>query len=271
MRTHLVIPDCQVKPGVDTKHLEWIGKYILEAFRGDNLAVINLGDFWDMPSLSSYDQGKRQMEGRRYLADVKAGNDALRLITGPTDLFNARQRETDHHERQWKPEWHLLRGNHEDRIQRVIDLEPRLEGVVSFDHLASPGWRVHPFLEIVDLDGVWYSHYFYQPMNGRPYSGTIDNRLKQVGHSFVMGHQQTFLSGVRYVGDQMQRGVIAGACYLHEEEYRGPQANWHWRGILVLHQVENGSFDLMEVSLDYLCRRYEGVRLSEYLREVERV
>jgi hypothetical protein len=44
----LVIPDCQVKPGVATDHLTWAGKAICD-YRPD--VVINIGDFADMPPL----------------------------------------------------------------------------------------------------------------------------------------------------------------------------------------------------------------------------
>jgi len=47
MVSHLVIPDTQAKPGAPTKHLEWIGRYILDR-RPD--VVVHLGDHWDMPS-----------------------------------------------------------------------------------------------------------------------------------------------------------------------------------------------------------------------------
>lgn len=265
--THVVIPDTQVRPGVRTDHLGWIGRYILDHFKGANLKIIHLGDHFDMPSLSSYDKGKKQMEGRRYLADVAAGCEAIRLLLEPTERYNRKCRDTDHHGRQWNPEWHFLMGNHENRIERAVEADAQLEGLLSLDHLETPGWVRHPFLEVVDLDGVWYSHYFYQPMNGRPYTGTIENRLRMVGHSFTMGHQQTFLSGVRYVGDKRQRGLVAGSCYLHDEEFKGPQGNHHWRGVLVCHEVEDGEYDLMEVSLDFLCRKYEGVRLEEFLHE----
>lgn len=215
-----------------------------------------------MPSLSGYDKGKKSMEGRRYVADIKAGNDAFGLLTAPLDELNGRRRAQKG--ALWQPDLHLLRGNHEDRANRAAEQDAQLDGLVTCDDMLSPGWRVHPFLQILDLDGVWYSHYLYQPMTGRPYAGTIDNRLKSVGHSFTMGHQQTLLHGVRYVGAQQQHGLVAGACYLHDEDYKGPQGNAHWRGIIVCHEVEGGAYDPMFVSLDYLCRRFEGVRLAQF-------
>ena len=262
---HVVIPDTQAKPGAPTDHLKWIGQYIVDQFHDQPIKIIHLGDHADMPSLSSYDKGKKSMEGRRYLQDIEAANEAWQILNKPLNDFNLNRRKTRH--AKWQPERHILLGNHEDRINRAVESDAQLEGVISTDDLiyAKTGWRVHPFLSPVFLDGVGYSHYWYNPMNGRPLGGTAEGRLKTLGHSFTMGHQQTYLTAIRYVNDQQQRGLIAGACYLHDEDYKGPQGNHHWRGILIKHQVNNGAYDLMEVSLDYLCRRYEGVSLDRFI------
>lgn len=259
MTTHLVIPDTQVKPGVPTAHLEWIGQYI-EDQRPDT--VIHLGDHWDMPSLSSYDRGKKAMEGRRYAVDVDAGNRALRLLTAAVKDANRGKRQAQ----RYSPRWVLLRGNHEHRIARAVEDDARLEGAVSLDHLESPGWEVHGFLDPVHIDGVTYAHYLYNPMTGRPYGGqSIDTRLKTVGHSFTMGHQQGLWYGLRPTIRGTHHGLVAGSCYLHDEEYLGPQATRYWRGVVVCHEVNDGTYDPMFVSLDYLCRKYEGVTLDRYL------
>jgi len=60
---HFILPDCQVKPGVPLNHLEWAGRFVVDK-RPE--VVVCLGDFADMPSLSSYDVGKKSFEGRRY-------------------------------------------------------------------------------------------------------------------------------------------------------------------------------------------------------------
>ena len=46
-------------------------------------------------------------------------------------------------------------------------------------------------------------------------------------------------------------------CYEHAEDYLGPQGNKHWRGILMLHDVQDGAFDIMPVSLKYLRKKYD--------------
>lgn len=255
---HFVVPDTQAKKGVPNDHLQWIGRYIAEDFVGKPLTVIHLGDHYDMPSLSMYDKGKKAMEGRRYKVDIAAGNRAFALLNDP---IQAAAKDTDH-----PPRLVLLRGNHEDRITRAIEADAQLDGLLSLDDLETPGWEVHDFLEPVTIDGVVYAHYFYNPMSGRPYAGeNIKLRLKTLGHSFTQGHQQTLDYGLRFVNGQSQHGLVAGACYQHDEDYKGPQGNAHWRGVIVCHQVENGSYDPMMVSLDYLCRRFEGHRLSVHV------
>jgi len=261
---HLVIPDTQIKPEVPTVHLEWIGQYIVDAFAGDDLTIIHLGDHWDMPSLSSYDQGKIHMEGRRIAQDIIAGNRGFDLLNAPLAAYNQSKRK------KWEPRRVFLLGNHENRITRAIEQTAQLDGLLSLDLLnaTAHGWEVHPFLEVVEIDGVSYSHYFYNQLSGRPYGGmNVETRLKTIGRSFTMGHQQVLLYGVRSLISGMQHGLVAGSCYLHDEFYRGPQGNAEWRGIVVCNQVEDGSYDPTFVSLDYLCRRYEGMRLSEFIEK----
>src|SRR6185369_6686365 len=58
-RMHIVIPDAQVRPGVNTDHLEHVGNYIAEK-KPDELICI--GDFWDFPSIGTYDRGTLKAE-----------------------------------------------------------------------------------------------------------------------------------------------------------------------------------------------------------------
>ena len=222
-----------------------------------------------MESLSSYDKGKRDYEGRRYIKDIKAAKDAMAVLLKPRDDYNANMRKWKM--KQYLPEMHLTLGNHEYRIERAIQDDPKLDGFMSVDDLGyeSFGWTVHPFLNVVELDGVYYSHYFCNPLSGRPYGGeNIGIRLKNIGMSFVAGHQQIYMLGVKSLSNGKRiRGLIQGAAYLHDEKYRGPQGNSEWRGIFILHEVHDGDYSLLEVSLDYLCRRYEGMMVWEFMEK----
>lgn len=260
-RIHVVIGDTQVKPDVPTDHLRWIGQYIADKFTGQNVAIIHLGDHWDMPSLSSYDQGKKAIEGRRYVEDIKAGNDAFAVLNEPIKRAMASGR--------WKPERHFLMGNHEDRITRSCNDVAMLDGKLTLADCDTQGWTVHKFREILALDGIDYSHFFYHPKTGRPYGGeNIQTRLKTIGRSFTQGHVQGVDYGLRPVGTRRHHGLILGSSYIHEEDYLGPQVTSYWRGIVVKYHVEDGMYDPKFVSLDSLCRRYENKTLEQYMREL---
>jgi hypothetical protein len=242
--THIVIPDTQCKPGGSLEHLRWAGKYIAER-KPDT--VIHLGDHWDFPSLSSYEKkGSRWFEGRRVQDDIAAGNQGLDLLMEGMGNFRPGRMV-------------LLRGNHEDRLTRFISENPALEGVFGFDLFndVSHGWEVVPYLQPIEIDGLVFCHYFYNPANGRPYGGNIDTMLRNIGHSFVQGHRQGLSVGRRELSTgHTQRGLVAGSFYEEPEDYRGPQAAFEWRGILVLHEVADGNYDLMEVSMGFLRRRF---------------
>jgi len=245
MVKHLYIPDTQVKPGVKLDHLEWVGKYIVYK-RPD--VIVFAGDFADMESLSSYDRGKKSFEGRRYKKDVEVTHKALDLLLSPMKKVKG-----------YNPRLVITLGNHEDRINRAINDNPQLDGVISIDDLGYEKWGIEvvPYQEVIEIDGIWYSHFFYNPMSGHPYSGAAQNVLAKVGNSFFMGHQQTLSVATKTLATgKMMWGIIAGAFYQHNEHYKGAQGNHHWRGIIMAHDVNDGNFDPMFVSLDYLRKRY---------------
>lgn len=255
---HFVIPDTQAKAGVPFNHLEWIGRYIVEK-QPD--VIIHLGDHWDMPSLSHWDRGKMKFEGRRYKLDVESGNAAFDLLNAPIRQYNKR------HLTKYNPRKVFLMGNHEFRLETTIQENPILDGQISYADLDTQDWEVYPYQQIVFIDGIGYVHCYVNTMTGRPLGGMAATRLKTIGHSFTQGHQQTLDYAIRFVAGKSQHGLIAGACYLHDEEYKGYQGNAHWRGVIVKHDVKDGSYNPMMVDLEYLCRKYEGIGLDEFINK----
>ncbi len=253
MTTILVIPDCQVKPGVPLDHLKWMGQYIVEK-RPD--VIVQIGDFADMSSLSSYDKGKKSFEGRRYRDDVESVIKAQAALLWP--LFDLQDSQKDNKKKVYKPRLVMTLGNHDERINRATNLSPELDGVLSVSDLKYKefGWEVYPFLDVVSINGIAFSHYFPTGTAGRPAS-TANAQLTKQHQSCVAGHQQglQIATGKRADGTLLT-SVIAGSFYLHDEEYLGPQQNNHWRGALMLHNAENGSFDLNLLPMRYLKEKY---------------
>lgn len=264
---HFVIPDTQVRPGVPLDHLRWVAQSIID-YRPD--VIVHLGDHWDMPSLSSYDgPGTLTGEGARYEDDIAAGMEGMRILSEP--ILAEMKRLRDGHRLRWEPRMVFLFGNHEDRINRAINADPRYAGTIGLHHcnVAKWGWEAHQFKEKVEIDGVNYCHYFQAEKSDRPIGGSMDNRLNKICSTFVCGHEQGLLTHRRPLPiGRTIHGIVAGSCYLHDEHYRGPQRNNEWRGVVVLNDVRNGGdCEPMAVTLDALCRKYEKRDLDEYLRD----
>ena len=250
---HLVLPDVQAKPGIDFSYLHKIGQYIVEK---KPETIVCLGDFADMPSLSSYDVGKKSFEGKRYVNDIDAAHTAMESLLSPIWDYNLKAKKNK--ERLYRPRMVLTLGNHENRINRAVNDDAKLEGVLSTNHLRYEeyGWEVYPFLDVVVIDGVAYSHYFTTGLMGRPVT-TAAACLSKKHMSTVQGHQQGLQIATGYKADGgLLTSIIAGSCYEHNEDYMSSQGNRHWRGFLMLHDVNDGEFDLMPVSLKYINKRY---------------
>lgn len=249
----LVIGDTQVKPDVDTSYLDWISKLIINELPD---VIVQIGDWADMPSLSSYDKGKKCFQGRTYRADIESANNAMIRLLKPIKEFQ--QKLIEGHRSRYKPRFIMTLGNHDaDRMKRTVEAQSELEGIVTIDDLYYDDWEVIPYLIPIEINGVIFSHYFYNPYTGRPLTGTMENRLKFIGKSFVCGHKQGLAVGHRYLpSGECQWGIELGSTYLHDEDFKGPQGNHHWRGVAILHNVKDGNFDPEFISLKSLENRY---------------
>lgn len=255
---HIVIPDCQVRPDVPLDHIEWVAQALVD-YRPD--VVVELGDFWDFPSLNSHSDAG-ELEGKRFNEDVEAGNKAFARLCAPMEKEERRTRG------KWKPIKKKIKGNHEQRADTLAEEQPQLKGTVSSDWCDARDWEWCEFLERQVIGGITFNHFFPAAHSGNPIGGTINNRLGKIGGSFVQGHQQGFSYGCQIMGNgQTYHGLVAGSCYLHRESYRGNANQRHWQGIVVLNDVRDGEYDIMPLSLKYLCARYEGVELVTYMEK----
>ncbi len=253
-KRHMFIPDLQAKPGVPTRHIHAAAQAIVR-YTPDVLVLA--GDYWDFPSLSRWEEkGSKHFEGSRVLEDANAGNEALRMLLAP--MYAEVERLKANKKKQWNPRVIYTMGNHDERPARATKADPRFEGIIGDNLLEFPeGVEVHPYLEVVVVDGIRYSHYFSNVNSSRPIGGSIDNRLNKIGESFVQGHEQGFLYGNRtFPTGKVKHGLVAGSYYMHDEEYKGPQGNGHWRGIVVLNGVQDGQYDIMPLSMEYLLQKY---------------
>ena len=248
-----IIPDTQVKPDVPLDHLLYAGKYIADK-KPD--VIVHLGDHWDMESLCSYDKGKKSFEGRRYKKDIEAGNLAMDLLLEP--IKTERLRLKINKKKQWKPRMVFTIGNHEQRIERCIENDAVLEDCIGYSDLNLDDWEVADYLEPVVIEGVAFAHFFTSGVMGRPVSSARAMLTKKM-MSCVMGHVQDRDIAYGKRADNVRlTSIFAGMFTQHYEGYLGNQGNSSWKGIWLLNEVENGSFDELPVSIDYLKNKYGG-------------
>ena len=244
-KTILTIADTQVKPNISLDYIVAVANYI--ASKQPDI-IVCIGDFFDLPSLSLYDKGKMKFEGRRLVEDIKAGQEGLRIIKEAIDNVKG-----------YEPEMHFCLGNHEHRIDRFVEDQPELGGMIGIHSLdiESYGWKVHPFLKPVEIEGILFCHYFPNEFTGRPLGGTANRMLGVIRKSFVAGHKQVLDIAISHeYGGKQQIGIVAGACYDHFEDYKGFIHNSHFRGLTVLHEVKDGFGLPLIVSLDYIKENY---------------
>ena len=265
VRRHYMIPDLQIAPGDPQDHLDWIATDIVK--RKPDVVVV-IGDTWQLDSLSSHSlPGSLEKEGSRISEDIAAGMEGLRRLMAPVQAEIARCKRR--HLKRWEPRLVWTCGNHEHRLTRALQTDPRWIGVLTEQALnvESFGFERHPFLKPVEIEGVHYSHFWQSEKSDRPIGGSMDNRLNKICVSFMCGHEQGLLMHRRPlpVGKTIH-GIVAGSCYLKAEGYRGAQRNNEWRGVVVLNDVRNGDFEPMPLTLRYLCREYTGMELLPYMQ-----
>jgi len=255
-RRHLVIGDSHAHPDDPNHRFEWLGRMIQD--RSPDV-VVNMGDMVDYPSLFGYDQGAKGplFQGMKYWRDTDAGVDAMERINA--------------HLSGKRPRMVYITGNHEHRVNRMLEAEPRFMGVVGIEDLQREalGWEVFPFLEAAYIDGVNYSHYFKAPGSKQPVGGVMPARavVMKFPGSFnrVFGHTHRFGYYEQGDGSPSNNGKIVSinaGCYF-DTKHDGVAHRWagrdvdNWRGGILELEVEDEQIsDFHWTSLETIRQRY---------------
>ena len=232
-------------PDVSNERFDWMGKFLYD-IKPDY--VVDLGDGADMRSLNSFDGRKPQaVVSQNYERDIDHYNDAME-----------RMRHEFVRNRRKRPAYYGFEGNHEHRIERAVENDSKLDGLLSYDdfELDEYGWEVYDFLEPALIDGIAYCHYFTSGVMGRP-CASASLMLRKKHMSCIMGHvQDREIAYDRRADGSRITGLFGGIFYQHDEEYLNHQTNGSWRGVWMLHEVNDGQFDEMPVSMSYLEKKY---------------
>jgi hypothetical protein len=257
-KRHIVIPDTQIRPGSPTEHLTWIARFIADHREPDHMQI--MGDWWDMPSLNSWSKkGSLDHEGRRIQDDRDAGYRAMEDFVAELMGHGALPESIG-----------FCMGNHEERLDRTLKDDPRLIDLIdrdTFYGLQDFPIKVAEFMAPMHYDGVTYCHLFDINAQGdttgrRSGQTCAAAQAARVRGSSVAGHKQGYSVAHRthpyaLPWERETFAVIAGSCYLHKEDYRGPTDGYEKRGIVVIDDLNGwGMGSPRFVSMEYLKENY---------------
>lgn len=239
----LVIPDSHACPYHDLKRYTRLGRW---ASRHSFDYIVDMGDWADMHSLSSYDKGTRKHEGARVAADFEAAVEA---------------RDRFYMEYSGRAHKIALMGNHEHRISRAANIAPELYGYLSLEDLQCEeyGWEVVPFQKYKTINGVSFSHYFTgtrgKALDGSPdaVSSSLAKKLTAKSkNSIVVGHSHTSSYATRAdtITGKTVHGLVCG-YFGHPDSVTDERGSWatgfapYWRfQVCVLKDVDDGQYGL---------------------------
>jgi len=224
-------PDAHCMPGHDTQPVKAIARWFAD--EGVDI-VVNIGDFNDMASLSSYSKGTVEMEGSRLAEELEYSKEMIGLFHDEMGGHN--------------PHMIMTLGNHENRLHRLEGNDPQMQGAFGDDPFGyeEAGYWVYPYLDIVKINGVAFSHAFVNPTSlmGSIQGGSADIRLKNIGFPHIAGHQHgPLIHGQRMLGDGSPLStLIIGCAHTESHDYWG-RGRDVYRGAAVLRNVRDGSYD----------------------------
>jgi hypothetical protein len=169
----LVLPDVQI-PFHSPRALDCVLQYA-KAHTFDE--VVQLGDFWDFDGLGKYAL-PQELEGQRFLIDVAIGRRVWNDIVDRTRKNNSKCRYT------------MLRGNHEERIDRKVRSMPYLEGLMDFrryaglDKIPVREVRSYPDGEAYQIGKLLFVHGFWYNMHA------AKTHVEKFGKSIIHGHTE---------------------------------------------------------------------------------
>ena len=171
------IGDTHDSPGIpDQQRFTWIGRHIAKTIPD---RVVQIGDFGDFESCSSHETPGSTTYAMKpsFRMDLESLESALHLI------FKEIGSEIP---------FHVLEGNHEDRVYRYQDLHPETNGIFVEqlqDLWARYSWRPQKYGEWLFVGGVGFTH-VPKTIMGKAYGGKFSEN--QIGNdavfSIVYGH-----------------------------------------------------------------------------------
>lgn len=165
IKSAIILPDVHLTDKLPRDYIPV--KNFIKEFKPDE--IILLGDFMDVESLSSWDYDKkRPMEGRRFKKEIALANKELDYLQKHTKKIT------------------YLEGNHEDRINRYLDKNPEMEGMIEIQEqleLKERGIKWEKMNDLYKLGNMYFTHGMYTNIHN------AKKHLQAFGCNITYGHQ----------------------------------------------------------------------------------
>ena len=226
MKKIIVLPDVHLDTTIP-KAYQIVKKFIAKEKPDE---IVLLGDFMDLSSLSAWDMDKKRlMEGRRFQKEVDVAN-----------------KELDYLQKYCKKITYLM-GNHEDRLDRYLDKNPEMEGVIELDKVLSLTERniqSIPYNKLYKVGHLYFTHGLYHNTH------YTKKTLESLGCNVIVGHlhrPQTSFTTAKMTEAKMCWGL--GCLQGKEPAYlKGRPSNWN-NGFGIAYVKDNGKFSFYPINM----------------------
>jgi predicted phosphodiesterase len=211
--------------------------------------VVNLGDWHDFSYLSKFAANDElSREGMRVQKDVEIGNRDLDWWAGIT------------------PDYTMLQGNHDERLDRFVEMAPAFEWLLSaekFFQFRERGIDYYPVREQpykrgkLNMIHGWYANKYHAAKHLDKMSGNI-----------VYGHVHEFQTESKVLaamGEEIAAWSIGCLCDKSPVYAKGRPMKWN-NGFAVVYMDDLGNFNLYPIRVINNTFLFDGQRYS--LREM---
>jgi hypothetical protein len=226
----LILPDTQW-PYVDTRSLSAVLQYASEHYWD---GVLQLGDFMDWDWISRWTvDNKRIKEGKRFKTEYDRCGEFLDNI-----LASVRRRNKN-------ARFVILEGNHDWRVQKEIDKDPRLEGLIEMPvglKFKERKVEYYPYWTTREPFRIGKARFIHGEFTNKYHAAkTVDN----FGHSVFYGHTHDHqLHSKAFRGEnETVVGESLGTLCKYDMDYMGKKpSNWQ-QGFAVFYFLDDGYFN----------------------------
>lgn len=184
------------------------------------------GDNMDFNTISAYNKHKPKLiEGSRLSRDYKRFNGDI--------LYPLEQLLGDDCKK------YFMKGNHEERVNRLIESEPKLEGLIEVENnLDLSKWKTYEYKEVLTIGHMNFIHGIY--WNKYHSNKTVSVYEKNIFYGHV--HTPQIFTTISPIDSLPKQGVSVGCMCQKNPHYKENQPN-HWvNQFLVFYILSDGTF-----------------------------